>query len=479
MWNRFLAKLNKTKSPKDRTLLVFIAIGMSTIAINNLVSNKKQAIMQGFAFSFLTTLQAARQLKLVTSIDVDPETPLKLPDLYMTYLTRDIVDSCMNIYRIIVQKAYSKKTLLAVANDPVPLSLYFMGGMTLGLVAAFIYLYKSKYITKDDFKKLIKQIPQSLNHTFAWKYVKKDAISGYIRLAIQFMFIVSLLFGIKALIQILRGNRGFVEKAFKFNKQNKLFEITWTVFYLGLYKGFDSKSIIKTITGQLTKKAIDDSRKTDPPLPKYAKEVYLKWKEAIKILKEHVRKAGYRLNNIKFKFEVDSEFNAFANPLDTSITFLCDKKYAPKLEANEIAAILAHELGHLYEMKKELKNIVAVFGIQMFSMIITLINLRKLLSFYSQNIIKNMESELILSIIDAIHSSYMRLHEISADAFAGKIGLGMHLYSALEKLGLGSLTDINFAQDEHDIPRRRLQAIREAFVNIGKLKDMSEFVITI
>ena len=195
--------------------------------------------------------------------------------------------------------------------------------------------------------------------------------------------------------------------------------------------------------------------------------------KAISILKKNFKQAGYKFDIPIYAIRYKA-FNAFYDPVHNIVAILVDEKIFNKLESDEIAAILAHELGHAYELKKQLPTFIAIYAFELLAVLVTLFNLDFIIKKYDRDFsVKTVES-LLYGYLFAVILAYFRDHEIAADAFAIKVNLGEALLSAFGKLNFHRITDEVHEYDVHDIPARRYQAIKEAVEALKYDKESSK-----
>jgi Zn-dependent protease with chaperone function len=280
---------------------------------------------------------------------------------------------------------------------------------------------------------------------------------------------------IKALKNTIVGKKNLVDEI---KKQFKLKKIEVSVkflkrlaiaYYYMKTRGLKPKQVALQFKIAQRKAALKDLRdlKEVPKTPE-GKKLY----EAIQLVKEALKKAGKRLNIPIYaaKFEV---FNAYFDPVDKVVVILVDKKYFPKLTAREIAAIILHEIGHA----NELESIYAatILGVAIIDMTLSLLTVLLLPFFLKRDMISTHSYELMellaLTQLSMALESFGRHAEMAADAFATALGFGTELASALEKLHPKNLdpdVEILYAADAHDIPKRRIKAIRELVQDLAK-----------
>ncbi len=198
-------------------------------------------------------------------------------------------------------------------------------------------------------------------------------------------------------------------------------------------------------------------------------------KQAIRSL---AAKAGFKLTDI---YVMDgsrrsTKANAYFSGLGPRKKIILYDTLLEKLTPEEITAVLAHEIGHY--RKKHIYKGLALSLLQIFIMVFLLgkaLNLPEFsqalgavhASFYMGLLAFTLLYSPVSFILNIVSQLFSRKHEYEADAYAAALGLGKPLISALIKLSVSSLSNLQphplyvFFHYSHPTLLQRKQAIEK------------------
>ena len=479
--------LNSTQDTtrENASVVVLILLLIGNGLVRALFPTRKQALVSGAGIGFTSVILTATKIKRAAEAlqDKDVWEEVKKGEVayglgFANKLALTIASTMVSsLANILVLTPYSKKRIREAIEDMTPMSLYITAGFIGGFLAGLIYVYKIIKLTKDDIILLLKKLPSAIKAQVE-AFSKQSGKAKAITIVLLYILAVLIKSRISDLINAIRRKK-VVEPKPAIVKEPALLKAA-TAYYLTRRYGkkVSIKSLIKPkITAKISysnvkpllsnEELLLDDRKLRP-----REKVVL----AVKLLKSRAEKAGLRLNVKQFYIARDYEFNAFYNPIMGSITIIDDSRVIRALTAREIAAILAHECGHVYnDMYGKLVNSISL-ALELITLLVFALNKDFILNKF-KDITTHSELLLLEASADFALSSWLRLEEISADAFAIKLGLGQDLAEAFRKFGFHKETDIIYASDEHDIPSRRVKAIEEVLQELSKDKDFNKLIV--
>jgi len=463
-----------TNNDVKEMIVLYATISFASKFVGKYFSSKRSAVMYGFSIGFNSVLSAAMQLNMISQYvdeleellkkdpqqllaEVNDETPFFKSKLFQSgfwFIVENFQQAVFESYILFytsayTMPAYNKKVLTKYADDTSKLGTYFFAGFLAGIVLALIYLHKVHGVTYKDLVKVVKKsltlIPKSLKLLKPW-----ERTVYYLLLAVTVLMIVKSLTLVKEIRQLKRISKTHLN----FPKNVGL--LILTVLRLKL-----SKKLKNSIIKQAIKESFSHKFHKNMSNNKKYDRIRAIYDEVI----DAAKKSGIHMKFPKLVIKKDQEFSAYYHPLTHTIVVLDDGRFINKFTDKELAAIIAHELGHAYDLKSSQYAYYIMLISSLFMDIFIRINLPIIIRRYTSLsfVYLRLLTKLIDFDIEYTYTIYARRSEQSADAFAIRLGYGAYLSQALRKLTPEEyMYDLSSQADEHDIPARRIKAIEEA-----------------
>jgi len=457
-------------------------------AVGNKFNSKKSAFAYGFStstiiaaqtlYTFVQIKEAKQELKVFLKSNSQPMT-VDLEGIYSWFAAQLSVSMVQRIVRIFesyfLLKPYNKRAVVQLATSNQDHGRYYLIGFVSGLLLLLIVALKYKWLSPSKVKDFIKTLLERPKVEFSTG-VKVFYVLSLILAILSLIYIIKVILHPNELKQKLMQLKKTSEKLLKIG-ESKVLSLFEFIYIISRTKRLNKQTIkilakeyaATSLSKQIRTKGFSYDQlkqvydKLPPELKKFVDAVDLVF-EKIKFqnLEDQVKKV---LKGIYIKKSL--QFNAYANPLSKEVTVLFDRHLYPKLTTQQLAAVIAHEIGHILDLHKD-KTYYLNIAWYAFYQFVGVINLRYVLTHKFTKVKQNIVIDSVLeSVTSFIMLSYGRKAEIAADAFAVKLGFTPSDFEFLLWFD-DPAYDLVAQADVHDIPRRRYQAIVDAIYELRK-----------
>lgn len=343
-------------------------------AVGNRFNSKRSAFAYGFStsvviaaqtlYTFVQIKEAKQELKEFLKQNKRP----MLVDLsqiqtwFVAKLNAFLVQRIIKIFEsYFLVKPYNKRTLMHLATSNQDHGRYYLAGFVSGLLLLLIVALKYKWLSPSKVKDFIKALLERPKVEFSTNVKILYGISLILAI-LSLLYIIKVILKPNELKQKLMQLKKASEKLLKVG-ETKVLSLFEFIYIISRTKKIN-KDTLKILAKEYAATSLSKQIRTKGFRYDQLKQIYdklppefKKFVDAVDIvfeklkfqnLEDQVKKV---LKGIYIK--KSPMFNAYANVISKEVTVLFDKKLYSRLTTQQLAAVIAHEIGHLLDLHKD------------------------------------------------------------------------------------------------------------------------------